>query len=257
MTHVLRSIITRVTRDVVFRRRLPAAFNRVPLHVTTSGGLRYLFRSMADIDPVLLRLAQEFVSPGTVAWDVGANVGLFTVAAASLSGSQGQVVAFEPDAWLVRLLQRSVRAQPQSSAGIRVIPTAIAEEVAIREFCISRDSRSENFLMGHGYFTAESARERISVMTVSLDWCLDRLPVPQVVKVDVEGAEVDVLAGAQRLLETARPTMLLEVGPRNSDRVASLLRKHRYTIHDGALPPTARKPLDQAPWTTVAFPEKG
>ena len=252
---IIRSIVRGATRDIVFRRRLPAEFQRAPLYVSTSGGLRYLFRSMSAVDPDLLRLVQEFVSLGAVVWDVGANLGLFTAAAASLAGSQGQVISFEPDSWLVRLLQRSARSQPKASANIRVIPAAVAAEVAIREFCIAQHSRSENYLVGHGYSATQSAGERISVMAVSLDWCLERLPAPQVVKVDVEGAEVDVLEGAQRLLDVTRPTFIMEVGPRNTDKVANVFGKHRYAIYDGALPKCDRIPLDRAPWTTIAIPE--
>jgi FkbM family methyltransferase len=210
---------------------------------------------MSAVDPDLLRLAQEYVSPGAVVWDVGANLGLFTVAAASLAGTQGQVISFEPDSWLIRLLQRSSRSQPKASATIRVVPVAVADEVTIREFCISQHSRSENYLLGHGYSPTQNARERITVMAVSLDWCLERLPAPQVVKVDVEGAEVDVLQGAQRLLGIARPTFIMEVGPRNADKVASVFEKNRSAIYDGTLPKCDRTPLKKAPWTTVAIPE--
>ena len=104
---MLRRMIEDVTRDWVIRRRLPADFLRASIHVTPSAGLRYLYRSMDDVDPVLLSLVKEFVKPGAVVWDVGANVGLFSFAAASLAGPEGHIVAFEPDAWLTQLLRRS------------------------------------------------------------------------------------------------------------------------------------------------------
>ena len=84
---MLRRMIEDVTRDWVIRRRLPADFLRASIHVSPSAGLRYLYRSMDDIDSVLLGLVKEFVKPGAVVWDVGANVGLFSFAAASLGGS--------------------------------------------------------------------------------------------------------------------------------------------------------------------------
>ena len=69
---MLRRMIEDVTRDWVIRRRLPADFLRASIHVSPSAGLRYLYRSMDDVDSVLLSLVKEFVKPGAVVWDVGA-----------------------------------------------------------------------------------------------------------------------------------------------------------------------------------------
>ena len=84
---MLRGMIEGLTRDWVIRRRLSAEFSRAPIHVTPSAGLRYLFRSMNLVDPSLLELVTEFVTPGSVVWDVGANVGLFSFASASLGAN--------------------------------------------------------------------------------------------------------------------------------------------------------------------------
>ena len=104
---MVRGMIENFTRDWVIRRRLSVDFSNAPIHVTPSAGLRYLFRPMNSVDTSLLELVKEFVKPGVVVWDIGANIGLFSFAAASMAGSAGLVVALEPDAWLVQLLRRS------------------------------------------------------------------------------------------------------------------------------------------------------
>ena len=134
---MLRRLTERITRDWTLRRQLPQDFGGVPILVTPSAGLRYLARSMNDVDPVLMNLVKEFVRPGSVVWDIGANVGLFTFAAASLAGPGGQVMAMEPDAWLVQLLRRSAKLQPPGKPlrGIR-------NSTRRSSICISRWSRN-------------------------------------------------------------------------------------------------------------------
>jgi len=251
---VLRGIMEGVTRDWVIRRRLSADFSSVPIHVTPSAGLRCLFRSMDSVDSVLLELVREFVTPGAVVWDIGANVGLFSFAAASRAGPAGLVVALEPDAWLVQLLRRSAVDQPSGSAPVQVVPAAVASELSIRTLCLANRSRAANYLAEFGTTQTGGSREEHSVIAVTLDWLLESLPAPSVVKIDVEGAELEVLAGAQRLFETIRPFVLCEVIPSTAPAVTEFLESHGYQIFDGEIPRSRRQPVLVAPWSTVAIP---
>jgi FkbM family methyltransferase len=251
---VLRRMIEGVTRDWVIRRRLPADFSRASIHVTPSAGLRYLYRSMDEIDSVLLSLVREFVRPGAVVWDIGANVGLFSFAAASLAGPQGKIVALEPDAWLVQLLRRSALDQPDGSAPVQVVPAAVASELSIRTLCLANRSRAANYLAEFGTTQTGGAREEQSVVAVTLDWLLESLAPPSLVKIDVEGAEMEVLRGANRLFETVRPIVLCEVIPSSEAMVTRFLESHDYRIFDGETPAPQRQPLSTAPWSTLAIP---
>src|SRR5262249_37577808 len=149
-----------------------------------------------------VRLAVEFVRPGKVVWDIGANSGIFAFAAANLTGSSGSVVAFEPDTWLVQLLRRSARIQ-RDAGPVQVVAAAVAKDCDLRTFNIAQRSRAANFL--DGYDTVARSRqtggvaERHTVVTLTLDWLAERLPAPDVIKIDVEGAELEVLQGGERL----------------------------------------------------------
>ncbi len=251
---MVRGMIENFTRDWVIRRRLSGDFSNAPIHVTPSAGLRYLLRPMNSVDPCLLDLVREFVTPGAVVWDVGANVGLFSFAAANMAGPGGLVVALEPDAWLVQLLRRSALDQPADSAPVKVVPAAVASDVSVRTFCLAARSRAANHLAEFGTTQTGGSREQQLVVAVTLDWLMDSMPAPSVVKIDVEGAELEVLKGASLLFETVRPIVLCEVIPASEPGVTEFLKARDYQIFDGERPAGERRPLGASPWSTLAIP---
>jgi FkbM family methyltransferase len=208
---------------------------------------------MDSIDPTLCALAKEFVHSGNVVWDVGANVGLFSFAAAHHAGPDGRVISFEPDVWLVQMLRRSSSVQPSSSAPVQIVPVAVAESCGLRTFNIAFRSRSANFLSGYGSSQTGGVEDQQTVVSASLDWLAERLPLPDVIKIDVEGAELEVLSGALGLLEKRHPTILCEVSSERSSGVTALLKAKGYRIYDGEVSSVRREVLQSAPWSTVAI----
>jgi FkbM family methyltransferase len=250
---VLRSLVERATRRSTLRRRLPRQSGGAPIYVSGSAGLKYLFRSMDRVDPVLCNLATEFVRSGHTVWDVGANVGLFSFSAAHHAGSAGQVVAFEPDVWLVQLLRRSASIQPRSSAAVEVVPVAVAAACDVRTFNLSSRSRATNALSGYGAGGAGAVLEQQSVPAISLDWFAERRPLPDVIKIDVESAELEVLTGATGVLDAKRPIVLCEVSSKNSSAITALLIERGYRLYDAEAAPSARTEVAAAPWSTLAI----
>ena len=250
----LRSLAERIFRPFVFVRHLPAAFRGVPVVVSPSAGLKFLATPMDKIDPQLFAFVREFVKPGSVIWDVGANVGLLSVAAAGIAGKSGAVYAFEPDTWLVRLLRRTATLQPLTSAPIDVLPVAVASEVALRTFDIAQRSRQTSHLEGYGTSQSGGTRERQTVMTITLDWALAQIRMPDVIKIDVEGAELEVLEGAVELFKTARPVVLCEVGATVAQEVSDFFHARNYTLYNSEASAETRVPLQTAAWNTLAVP---
>ena len=88
-----------------------------------------------------------------------------------------------------------------------------------------------------------SALERTQLVpAVTLDWLAARFPPLDVIKIDVEEAEVAVLAGGSRVLGLAR-TVICEVCGHNSAVVQDLLTAHGYVLYDGDHPPAERVPV--------------
>jgi FkbM family methyltransferase len=248
---MIRRCLEIATRRLVFRRRLPQRYGGRSFYASTEGGLKYLKPSAGRIEPCLMESARDTVRPGDVVWDVGANVGMFSAAAAGLAGREGLVYAIEPDTEMVRLLRRSA-ALRNDSAPMHVIPVAVSDGTSLAEFQIATRARAMNHLAGFGCNQTGGVREAQSVMTVSLDWLAQQIPAPQVIKIDTEGAELRVLRGGYDLLTRHHPIVLCEVGADNADAVSRLLADCGYELHDADAP--GRPRVEVATWNTLALP---
>jgi FkbM family methyltransferase len=246
----LRSALERATHRIVIGRHLPAQFGKTRIYVSTEGGLRYLLCDLSGVDPALLRLAADVVRPGHTVWDVGANVGLFSFAAAAVAGPAGSVLAVEPDTTLAGLLRRSAAAG-HGHAPVQVLPAAVSDEVSVARFHIALRNRATSHLDGYGTAMAGGVRFTNLVPTVTLDWLAARFPAPDVLKIDVEGAELAVLNGSAQLLGHL-PTIICEVAARNAAAVSGLLTARGYTLFDGDRPSGERVPVSVAPPNTLA-----
>jgi FkbM family methyltransferase len=248
---VIRTVVERLSRNRVIRRRLPADLGRGVIYVSPDSSLSY-WRPRLQSD--LFDFAREFVKPGDVVWDVGANVGLFCFAAARRAGPGGVVVALEPDVWLLGLLRRSAAASRGAETGRFVaVAAAASDALGIAEFNIARRGRSANFLANvAGQSQTGGVRDTVHTMTITLDWLLGHQPMPRVLKIDVEGAEVSVLRGATEVLRRGRPVVLCEVSEGNRAAVTELLRSYDYTLHDWDN--RRAGPVETAAFNTLAIP---
>jgi len=251
---MLRTVAERLSRGRSFRYHLPQIYGGCSLYLTPEAGLRYWIPSWGiKANETLLKSAAENIKPGSVVWDVGANMGLFSFAAAGLAGANGRVYAFEPDAVMAGLMRRSARLNPQA-APVEVIPCAVAQDLSLARFEIARRSRASNALEGFQLSEGGGVREVEAVITVPIDWLAERLPPPDVLKIDVEGAELAVFHGAQRMLKVKRPILIFEMTRWNWNEESCLLRDLGYTLYDSDLPPGDRRPLTGPTYNVLGLP---
>jgi len=248
----LRSVLERSTHRLVVRRRLPRPFAAARICASTEGGLRYLRPNMAKVDPMLIGLARELVHPGDVVWDIGANLGLFTFAAAVAAGPTGRVLAVEPDPLLVTMLNRSAELN-SGHAPVDVLAAAISDTVGIERFHIARRNRATSHLEGFGTTQTGGTRTVRLVATVTVDWLAERLPPPDVVKIDVEAAEVQALAAAASVLRH-RPPIICETAAENAAAVRDILAPYDYVLYDADQPANERHPRQLPALNTLALP---
>ena len=173
-----------------------------------------------DEVPIQNIFAQD-LKEGDVFYDIGANVGFFSVIAAKLVGNIGKVYAFEPGG--------ENAASIRYNAGLNKF-----EQIEVIEKAVSITSGTAQLLLaqysgGHAFATADVPPDLAGETTVDLV-SIDELIIqqqivpPNFIKVDVEGAELDVLKGMQETIKTYQPTIIYEVD--DGDRIA-YERKYR------------------------------
>lgn len=171
---------------------------------------------------------RNHVAPGQCAYDIGANVGFFTLLFASLVGNLGTVHAFEPSTPEADSAEGLVRCN-DIGGFTHVHRTAVSNATGVSTLL---SSGLTGILLdaprNDGQYTGSSAS---SVRTTTLDdfvFGRGNAP-PDFMKVDVESAEAMVLAGAPRVLSETRPRMLIEVHGRTAARdVLACLIRARY-----------------------------
>lgn len=160
-------------------------------------------------------LAQH-LRPGSVFYDLGANIGLFTLLAARCVGPAGKVLSFEPDPAVAARLRRNIARN--QFANVTVVESGVWSSSGNFEFVPATPASPDR---GVGTFMAAgSATGSIPVRCVSLDDFIQSAPPADAIKCDVEGAELEVLRGAQTLLHTRRPWILCEMHSETNDAAA-------------------------------------
>jgi FkbM family methyltransferase len=187
-----------------------------------------LLPGVGGLDRNLIAWAQNYVGGGDVVWDIGANCGVFALAAAGLGA---EVLAVEPDPFLVNALLRARSANPRLR--MEVLAAAIDGKSGIATLEFAAGGRASNALAGFAgrYVPFGRSTGRMLSPTLSLDYLLT-ISVPTLVKLDVEGAELIALRGASRLLAEIRPTLILEVDSGLWDETTALLEDAGYRLFD-------------------------
>jgi FkbM family methyltransferase len=183
----------------------------------------------------------KFIKPGSVVYDLGANVGFYTLLAAVSVGGAGRVFAFEPLPENLAFLHKHL--QLNGIENVTVVPSAVTSQVGTARFAPAPGRG-----MGHLHEAGE-----LQVTTVTLDSIVRTCPPPQLIKIDIEGAELGVLQGASQMLAVHRPIIFLATHGRDlHGECCRLLIRGGYLLHGiGGQPPEATDELIAIPQETA------
>lgn len=202
---------------------------------------------------------RRLIKPGDVILDVGAHIGYFSLLFAKWLRGRGKVYAFEPFPRTVQRLKRNLELNPRLGGLVRLRETAVSDFVG----SISMSAPSEGN-SGCNYLSA-SGDGNVAVTTLDAFAQQESFSRVDLIKIDVEGSEVELLEGARETLERFRPLVMIEVNPSTLRRfqhtagdVISLLGKYRYRMayanRLGILKPLPHLPGDGEEPNIFGFP---
>ena len=201
----------------------------VPILTTAARGKKWIVGSGANsqwlgINEVGKRkLFQKTIQPGSIVYDIGANVGSYTILSSVLCGSSGKVFAFEPDPHNIKFLKQHIKLNH-------------LENVSIVEYAISNESGRLFFQDTSDHCTSHiSEKGQIEVSSITIDDFVfkQKNPPPHIIKIDVEGSEGRVVEGARQTLSKFKPVIFLATHGYEIDQICrQQLEQLNYNVNN-------------------------
>lgn len=190
--------------------------DQMPTKTSIHGFDMYAFESDEDVgrpilhgvyEPHVTAVFRQYVKPGMRVLDIGANIGYFTMLAASLVGKEGHVHAIEPNARNTKLVEASRRANEYTNITIHQVAASNSEGLLALNYTYSNGTTADpsedlGALLGSN-----------TVPSIRIDTLLGPTETIDFIKIDIEGAEYRALAGAAGVIERSRPVIVSEFSP--------------------------------------------
>jgi FkbM family methyltransferase len=212
--HPIRSVWRRLVWRIHWKLRPEQPFtigylNGLTLRLANSTASMGIYLNGGSSDPSVARVLQRYLRPNMVAFDVGAHIGEYTLLFASQVGAAGSVHSFEPDPYVLPFVRYNVEANRLKNVTVNEL--AVSDGDGTASFILETDPTSSHLtdfpapIPTGGQFVRND-----EVITVTIDAYVDRvgLSALDLIKVDVEGAEVASLRGAETTFRTLRPGLV-------------------------------------------------
>lgn len=230
-------LLLQLSRDLNQRLVVPARLgNGMPIAVFWGDFVSKKIMQDGYYEPETVALVEQLLAPGMVFVDAGTHCGQYTLVAARQIGPAGQVHSFEPDPQTFAILQKNIAMNKLGN--VQANRVALADRVATLDFYLGHDRNFGANSLAANVFNSNHA---IQVATRPLDDYLQEQQVEQVdlVKIDVEGAELAVLQGSRALLSGRhRPFLIIEFNEQAQQgfgsscaELAGLLQGMDYTLY--------------------------
>lgn len=182
----------------------------------------------------------KYLEPGQTFYDVGANAGYFSLIAAKIVGTGGRVIAFEPHPKTAKTIKAQFRLNHLDYC--EVVEAAASDTNGTAEFSDDMASVMQHLVETNaGLANQLTSKKRVAVSTIRLaDYAAKSGQRPDLIKMDIEGAEIAALEGSKALIRDANPILLVELHNRAiRERYLEMMDEFEYQTefldqHEGA-----------------------
>ncbi|MDA7684074.1 FkbM family methyltransferase [Akkermansiaceae bacterium] len=246
-----------VTGPFVFKKSLPKDLGGQKIFVSSRSDIRLLAPGLERSAGDLLTVVRNYVSEGSVVWDIGSNLGILSFCSAAKGGSQGKVYSLEADPRYADIQSRTLRnlSSNQKIGEVSILCAAAADRAGILDLVIPKKGHARNQLSiveGNSTWEADMKKQ---VVTITLDSLLEHWSPPNFIKIDIEGAELLALEGGKRLFSEIRPVGYIECSFANSERLTKIFADLDYDLFTLELDGT-EIPTDKFEFNTIVKPRK-
>jgi FkbM family methyltransferase len=172
--------------------------------------------STGEYEKTIQNVLKQYLRPGDTFYEIGAHIGFLSLGAARLVGNKGEVVAFEADPANTARIEEHIKRNDLKQT--RVVPAAVWSRSGQLRFQRASALSSRNTGAVLSSSDPQMGSEIIELEAVSLDDYVRSVRPPCFIKIDVEGAEMQVLEGAAKLISQQKPILLCEI---HSAKIAS------------------------------------
>jgi FkbM family methyltransferase len=189
--------------------KVPIPLRAKLLVSTKDTGVGLFLRTKGEFEPVQTKLFIESLKKGDVVFDIGANIGYYTILASKQVGPKGQVYAFEPDPNSLELLKKNIKLN--ECANVQVVEAALGRKEGDGFLIQDLSNPGESSLAKDG----RSKGLKVTMTTLDAFTKARKIKKVDLIKIDVEGAELDILGGAKDFLKRIQDVELfIECNPK-------------------------------------------
>lgn len=186
-----------------------------------------------------IAIVQYVIKPGDIVLDIGANIGFYALMEADLVGASGHVYAIEPDTRNLALLEKNV-ALNEFQDRITIHPGGMSDHDGIEKMYVAQKTNLNTFVSpdDHAFLAPHLVADTADIHMTSIDAFVQKHNIkPTMIRMDIEGYEVEVLRGARETLAGAETfAILMELHPDAYSPDHSLEAELRYLFDHGFEP---------------------
>lgn len=209
--NIILRVINRLVRIIgVFQQKLPVYYRGYILWLSKCSWTSvYSF-----YEPYMAKSFEISLKKGDIFFDVGSNKGWFALLASKIVGSNGKVFAFEPAPEVFNSLKNNT----EGIRNIKIIQCGIGSLDGKLAFASQGNSSSGSFVAEvtriNEHYLKDIPILKVEVPIRTMDGIIQELGlIPNLLKIDVEGFELEVLKGAKNLLHNHKPKIIMEIHP--------------------------------------------